>query len=171
MLIYHTISHVENPTMSFNNFAKAALDCPWLDNQHRPTIEGIFKVARSKSERSLSMPAGKKGAYVEPEYYEEVVNQTVYQGFRSRRDKTEYIRWMCIPYFFVRDSLAPASTKKTDTDLSDMDGPSFPLSPMTTGYVLDCKWFQVAQLWVLIVGESKRPLRPLLHPANLQICS
>jgi hypothetical protein len=157
--------------MSFNNFTKATLDCPWLDDQHRPTIEGIFKVARSKSERSLNMPAGKKGAYVEPEYYEKVDNQTVYQGFRSRRDKTEYVRWMCIPYFFVRDSLAPASTKKTDTDLSDADGPSFPLSPMGTGYVLDCKWFQVAQLWVLIVGESEYPCCLLLCPADLQICS
>ena len=40
-----------------------------------------------------------------------------------------------------------------------MDGPSFPLSPMTTS--LDTCWtpsgFQVAQLWVLIVGESKCP--------------
>ena len=72
--------------MNFNNFTKATLDCPWLDDQHRPTIEGIFKVARSKSERSLSMPTGKKGAYVEPGVLTEweVVNQTVYQGFRSR---------------------------------------------------------------------------------------
>jgi hypothetical protein len=140
--------------MSFNNFTKATLDCPWLDDQHRSTIEGIFKVARIKSERSLAMPTGKKGAYVEPEYYEEVVNQTIYQGFRSRREKTEYIRWMCVPYFFVRDSVGPSATK-TGTELSDMNGPSFPLSPMNTGYVLDCQWFQVAQLWVLIVGESE----------------
>jgi hypothetical protein len=156
--------------MSFNNFTKVALDCPWLDNQHRPIIEDIFKVARGKSERSLSMPAGKKGAYVEPEYYEQIVNQTVYQGFRSRRDKTEYIRWMCIPYFYVRDTTAPASTKKTGTGLSELDGPSFPLAPMNTGYVLDCKWFQVAQLWVLVVGESKC-LLPCRPSTDRQICS
>jgi hypothetical protein len=149
---------------------KATLDCPWLDAQQRSTVENIFKVARAKSERSLTMPSGKKGAYIEPEYYEEVVNQTIYQGFRSRRQKTEYIRWMCLPYFFVRDSVAPISAKKTGSELSGMDGPSFPLSPMNTGYVLDCKWFQVAQLWVLVVGESTFCLQ-CRNSSNGQICS
>jgi hypothetical protein len=163
--------HVENPTMNFSAFGKVAMASPWVTPQQRTIIDGILKTARSRSERSLNnisasntgsaagIGAAKKGSYVEPEYYEESVRQTIYQGFRSRSQKTETIRWMCVPYFFVRDPEPKAKGRRKTTD-HDFIGntyepqSSFLLPPLDSGYVAEGARFQVAQLWVLIVGES-----------------
>jgi hypothetical protein len=161
--------HIENPSMNFSNFSKIALSCPWLTPQQRKSIESIVKFARSKSEKSLNSIASgsmssstnttKKGSYVEPEYYEETVQHTVYQGFRSRRLQTQSIRWMCIPYFFVRDPNrdGPAEKRRHGTHTKfpvDYTQASSLLPPMDSGYITEGSRFQVAQLWVLVVGDS-----------------
>jgi hypothetical protein len=96
------------------------------------------------------MPAGKKGMYVEPEYYDETMRQTVFQGFRSRHERMQFVRWMCLPYFVVEDR---STVPKEPTD-SDEDMPPTPHF-LNSGYVSEGKYYQVAQLWILMIGSGK----------------
>jgi hypothetical protein len=95
------------------------------------------------------MPPGMKGSYVEPEYYEERIQQTVYRGFRSRRERTQFVRWICVPYFFVADD-PQAGVSRSST------GPETPpkLRFFGSGYIFQGRFFQVAQLWVLMIGDG-----------------
>jgi len=143
--------HVENPTMNFNTFVANVLDCPWLSGDEKDNVANVLKVARQNSDRSLRMPPGKQGNYVEPEYYEETIDQTVFRGFRSRRQKTETIKWMCIPYF-VTGTKAPLGRTATNRDNPNLDLPPVPF--LNTGYILDGKYFQCAQVWCMLVGDG-----------------
>ena len=91
------------------------------------------------------MPPDKKGEYIEPEYYEETIQQTVYHGFRSRKQKTESIRWICVPYFAI------GATPNTVEKSIDQPPPSIFLK---SGYVLQGKYFQVAELWCIVIGDG-----------------
>jgi hypothetical protein len=125
------------------------LELPYLDEQEKNCASGILKVARQKSEQSLRMPPGKKGMFVEPEYYDETIRQTVFQGFRSRHEKMQFVRWMCLPYFIVEDR----STTLRDAASSEEDLPPTPHF-LNSGYVDDGKYYQVAQLWILMIGNG-----------------
>jgi hypothetical protein len=127
------------------------LELPYLEEQERSCAAGILKVARQRSDQSLRMPSGKKGMYVEPEYYDETIRQTVFQGFRSRHEKMQFIRWMCIPYFVVEDR----SSTTDETSKSDEDLPPTPHF-LNSGYVNDGKYYQVAQLWILMMGNGNQ---------------
>ncbi|KAF2400986.1 hypothetical protein EJ06DRAFT_530070 [Trichodelitschia bisporula] len=140
--------HVENPGMVFGTFVQVVLECPWLDAGQRENVGSILRVARQNSEKSLRMPPGKQGSYVEPEFYEETVQQTVFQGFRSRRQKVETVKWMCIPYFVTSDQPV-GKVKRRFTASEPVEYPF-----LNSGYVLEGNYFQVAQLWCLMVGDS-----------------
>lgn len=144
--------HVKNPTMNFNNFITVVVDCPWLDNAERESAASILRVARQNSDRSLRMPPGKQGSYVEPEYYEETINQTVFRGFRSRRQKTESAKWICIPYFVAGEQPSAKSKSSIAKDVSGFGLPPVPF--LNTGYILDGKYFQCAQLWCLMISDG-----------------
>lgn len=145
--------HVENRQMNFNLFQNTALDSPWLSDTEKQSLISILKVSRQKSDRSLRIPQGKTGSYVEPEYYEERIEQTVLKGFRSRKQKTEIIRWMCLPYFVVGEP-----TRLTKKQLRER-GFQIPDTSMTSaflssGYINEGKHFQVAQVWCVSIGDS-----------------
>jgi hypothetical protein len=144
--------HVRNPTMAFNSFVAIVLDCPWLDSTEKASAAGILRVTRQNSDRSLRMPPGKQGSYVEPEYYEETINQTVFHGFRSRRQKTKSIKWICMPYFVAGEQRSTMTKSSKSKDTSDFDPP--PVSFLNTGYILDGKYFQCAQVWCLMIGDG-----------------
>jgi hypothetical protein len=145
--------HVENQQMNFNLFQNNALDCPWLSDTEKQSLISILKVSRQKSDRSLRIPQGKTGSYVEPEYYEERIEQTVLKGFRSRRQKTEIIRWMCLPYFVVGEP-----TRLTKKQLRDrrfqIPDTTMTSAFLSSGYINEGKHFQVAQVWCVCVGDS-----------------
>lgn len=145
--------HVENPTMTFNSFVAVVLDSPWLDSAEKESASNILKVARQNSDRSLRMPPGRQGSYVEPEFYEETVDQTVFHGFRSRRQRTETLQWICIPYFVTGEQEKTVKKwSKNDDAASDLDLPTVPF--LNTGYIIDGKYFQCAQLWVMMIGDG-----------------
>jgi len=144
--------HVKNPTMAFNSFVAVVLDCPWLDSAQKNSAAAILRVARQNSDRSLRMPPGKQGSYVEPEYYEETINQTVFRGFRSRRQKTESVKWICMPYFVTGERPSAKGKFGKEKNASDFDLP--PVSFLNTGYILEGKYFQCAQLWCLMIGDG-----------------
>jgi hypothetical protein len=158
--------HIENRTMNFNLFQTTALECPWLLPQEKDSLANILKVARQKSDRSLRLPQGKKGNYVEPEYYEETIQQTIYHGFRSRQQKTEFVRWMCIPYFVVGEEpvkkLSKQNTGFTPGSLPDFEEVS---KFLDSGYTMQGRYFQVAQLWCLMLGDGKNRIAWIL-PSN-----
>ena len=112
-------------------------------------INSILKSAREKSDRSLRMPPGMKGNYVEPEYFEETVQTTVYEGPRSKRLKTQIVRWLSIPYFFLGTTNTSSSSGKDGND-TDMK-PHF----FMKGFTAQGEFFQVAQLWCLMLGDSR----------------
>lgn len=147
--------HIENRNMNFNSFQSIALQCPWLSENERDSLESILRVARQKSDRSLRLPEGKKGNYVEPEYFEETIKQTIFHGFRSRKQHTEFVRWMCVPYFVVGEEDAKKSVRQRTTmrasELPDFEDASH---FMDSGYTLQGKYFQVAQLWVVMLGDG-----------------
>src|SRR6202012_4408732 len=125
----------------------------WLSDTEKQSLISILKVSRQKSDRSLRIPQGKTGSYVEPEYYEERIEQTVLKGFRSRKQKTEIIRWMCLPYFVVGEP-----TRLTKKQLRER-GFQIPDTSMTSaflssGYINEGKHFQVAQVWCVSIGDS-----------------
>ncbi|OCK75231.1 hypothetical protein K432DRAFT_429549 [Lepidopterella palustris CBS 459.81] len=95
-----------------------------------------------KSELSLRKPQGKERSYIEPEYFEESTQHTILHGFRSRQQKAELIRWICVPYFSVEEGSSIAR--------SAINPPIF----LNTGYLTEGKYFQVAQLWCIIFGDS-----------------
>ncbi|OCL07525.1 hypothetical protein AOQ84DRAFT_440141 [Glonium stellatum] len=131
--------------MNFGAYMECVLRCPYLEDEERDTINSILKSAREKSERSLRMPPGMKGNYVEPEYFEEAIQTTVYEGPRSKRLKTQVVRWLSVPYFFLG-----TTDSSSDKDVDDMDTkPHF----FATGYTAEGEFFQVAQLWCLILGD------------------
>lgn len=144
--------HVRNPTMAFNTFVAVVLDSPWLDSTEKDNAASILRIARQNSDKSLRMPPGKQGSYVEPEYYEETINQTVFHGFRSRRQKKESIKWICMPYFVSGEQPSANAKSSKPKDTSDLDLP--PVSFLNTGYILDGKYFQCAQLWCLMIGDG-----------------
>lgn len=143
--------HVENPTMMFNSFTAVVQECPWLDAAEKTSAINVFRVARQNSDRSLRMPPGKQGSYLEPEFYEEIVDQTVFRGFRSRHQKTETIRWITIPYFVVGEKKT-TSRKSSKIDDSELSLPPVPF--LDTGYVREGKYFQAAQVWCLMIGNG-----------------
>jgi hypothetical protein len=161
--------HFENPTMNFSQFVSVALDSPWLDNSEKDTITGMLKVSRQKSERSLRIPKAKAGTYVEPEYYEERIEQTVLKGFRSRQQKAQIVRWMCLPYFIVggREKLSKKQARERNLEVPVSNTSSIFLN---SGFINEGSRYQVAQIWCLMVGESllitslRRPIADL--PAN-----
>jgi hypothetical protein len=125
------------------------LECPWLDDFEKAKLTSILKIARQKSERSLRKPQGEKINYLEPEYYEETVEETIYPNFRFRRQKIENLRWMCIPYFALNDM---PTAKTRDTGEHEFDRVA---AFLQSGYVAEGYHFQVAQVWVLMLGDSK----------------
>lgn len=147
--------HIENRNMNFNSFQSIALQCPWLSENERDSLEGILRVARQKSDRSLRLPEGKKGNYVEPEYFEETIKQTVFHGFRSRKQHTGSVRWMCVPYFVVGEK-EPKKLVRRATSFKPHELPDFEnLGQFTdSGYTLQGKYYQVAQLWVVMLGDG-----------------
>lgn len=98
--------HIENRNINFKSFQTITLKCPWLSENERDSLDSVLRVARQKSGRSLQLPEGKEGNYIEPEYFEETFQQTVFQGFRSQKKHTEFVRWMCVPYFVVGEEQA-----------------------------------------------------------------
>ena len=120
--------------------------CPYLDDEERASINSILKSAREKSDRSLRMPPSMKGKYVEPEYFEETIQTTVYEGPRSKRLKTQIVRWLSVPYFFLGTTNA-SENGGDDTDIR----PHF----FMKGFTAQGEFFQVAQLWCLMLGDSK----------------
>lgn len=151
--------HIENRNMNFNSFQSIALQCPWLSDNERDNLGSILRVARQKSDRSLRLPEGKKGNYVEPEYFEETIKQTVFHGFRSRKQHTEFVRWMCVPYFVVGEEQPKKLVRRTtgfkpSELLHYEDSAQF----MDSGYTLQGRYYQVAQLWVIMLGDGMRPL-------------
>jgi hypothetical protein len=125
------------------------LECPWLDDFEKAKLTSILKTARQKSERSLRKPQGEKSNYLEPEYYEETVEETIYPNFRFRRQEIENLRWMCIPYFALND---PPVTKSMDAAEHGFDRVA---AFLQSGYVAEGCHFQVAQIWVLMLGDGK----------------
>jgi hypothetical protein len=125
------------------------LECPWLDDLEKAKLTSILKTARQKSERSLRKPQGEKSNYLEPEYYEKTVEETIYPNFRSRRQKIENLRWMCIPYFALNDL---PITKSRDATEHVFDRVA---AFCQSGYVAEGCHFQVAQIWVLMLGDGK----------------
>jgi hypothetical protein len=93
------------------------------------------------------MPPDKKGSYIEPEYYDETIRQTVYHGFRSRQQKTKSVRWICVPYFVIAEPTSTGEAKSNN---------SVPSVFFKSGYVLEGKYFQCAELWCIIIGDGKR---------------
>jgi hypothetical protein len=148
--------HIENRSMNFNNFQTITLQCPWLSENEKDSLNSILRVARQKSDRSLRLPEGKKGNYVEPEYFEETIQQTVFHGFRSRKQHTEFVRWMCIPYFVIGEEqpkkLIRRQTSFKPTELPDFEDVSH---FMDSGYTLQGRYYQVAQLWVVMLGDGE----------------
>jgi hypothetical protein len=147
--------HFENPTMNFSQFVGVALDSPWLDANEKETVTGILKVSRQKSDRSLRIPKTKAGSYVEPEYFEERIEQTVVKGFRSRHQKAQIVRWMCLPYFVVgeREELP----KEHHRGRQDFDVPVTSTTSsafLSSGFINEGKRYQVAQMWCLMIGDS-----------------
>jgi hypothetical protein len=147
--------HIENRNMNFNSFQTITLQCPWLSANEKDSLESILRVARQKSDRSLRLPEGKKGNYVEPEYFEETIQQTVFHGFRSRKQHTEYVRWMCIPYFVIGGE-EPRKLVRQQTSFKPSELPDFEDAShfMDSGYTLQGKYYQVAQLWVVMLGDG-----------------
>lgn len=145
--LFHWI-HVENPTMNFGAYMDCVLRCPYLEDEERVSINTILKSAREKSDRSLRMPPGMKGNYVEPEFFEETIQTTVYEGPRSKRLKTQIVRWLSVPYFFLGTTNTSSSSEEggDDTDIK----PHF----FATGFTAQGEFFQVAQLWCLMLGDS-----------------
>jgi hypothetical protein len=147
--------HIENRNMNFNSFQTITLQCPWLSANEKDSLESILRVARQKSDRSLRLPEGKKGNYVEPEYFEETIQQTVFHGFRSRKQHTEYVRWMCVPYFVIGEE-EPKKLVRQQTSFKPSELPDFEDAShfMDSGYTLQGKYYQVAQLWVVMLGDG-----------------
>jgi hypothetical protein len=152
--------HIENRNMNFNSFQTITLQCPWLSESERDSLESILRVARQKSDRSLQLPEGKKGNYVEPEYFEETIQQTVFQGFRSRKKHTEFVRWMCVPYFVVGEE-QPKKLVRQATSFKPSELPDFEDASrfMDSGYTLQGRYYQVAQLWVVMLGDGVSALK------------
>jgi hypothetical protein len=161
--------HVENPQMKFSFFKSIVLDCPWLDDHEKATASQILTVARQKSDRSLRMPQNLKDSYIEPEYYEEVIRHTVYHGFRSRRQHTDTLRWMCVPYCVIGEKSGKRNRALANLEI---DLPPPPIL-MNTGYVQEGEYYQIAQLWVLMLGDGKvfTFQEPLALCLLLQACS
>lgn len=157
--------HIENRNMNFNSFQSIALQCPWLSDNERDSLESILRVARQKSDRSLRLPEGKKGNYVEPEYFEETIKQTVFHGFRSRKQHTEFVRWMCVPYFVVGEE-EPKKLVRRTTSFKPSELPDFEDSAqfMDSGYTLQGKYYQVAQLWMVMLGDGTSYLQLKMVP-------
>jgi hypothetical protein len=130
------------------------LECPWLDDFEKEKLSSILKTARQKSERSLRKPQGEKSNYLEPEYYEETVEETIFPNFRFRRQKVENLRWICIPYFALNDT--PMATKDAGEH-----GFERVTAFLQSGYVSQGYHFQVAQIWVLMLGDGKLWNRPM----------
>jgi hypothetical protein len=145
--------HIENPSMNFSQFVTIALDSPWLAPNEKDSLTSILKVSRQKSDKSLRIPQGKTGSYVEPEYYEERIQQTVLKGFRSRRQKTEIIRWMCLPYFVVGEPTRPTKKQLRDRKF-ELPDTSMTSAFLEAGYIDEGKHYQVAQMWCVAVGDS-----------------
>ncbi|ORY17577.1 hypothetical protein BCR34DRAFT_555135 [Clohesyomyces aquaticus] len=134
--------HVENPEMSFGAYLEYVTRCPYLDDSERDSVGSILRTAREKSDLSLRMPPGMKGSYVEPEYFEETIDFTLYRGPRSKQLKKETVRWMCIPYFYLKEKPARGS-------------PHLSMPPFTRrGNISEGEFFQVAQFWCLIIGDG-----------------
>ena len=127
------------------------LECPWLDAGEKDSLTSILRVSRQKSEHSLRMPEGKKGSYVEPEYYEENIQETLYRGFRSRRQRTEQVRWMCVPYFAVGEPTKKHNKEETSRAPDFSRVTQF----LNSGFTMEGEYFQIAQLWTLLVGDCK----------------
>lgn len=121
------------------------MDSPWLGDDEKESLSSILKVARQRSDRSLRILPGKKVDVISPEYYDETLQQTVYHGFRSRRQKTMTVRWICVPYFVIGE---PATTENM---VNDQPPVSFFLK---SGYAFEGKYFQCAQLWCLVLGDG-----------------
>lgn len=124
------------------------LECPWLDAFEKEKLANILKSARQKSERSLRRSQGEKSNYLEPEYYEETVEETIYPNFRSRRRKIENLRWLCIPYLALKDMVVAANVTVEHPEFEKIT------AFLQSGYVAEGKHFQVAQLWVLMLGDT-----------------
>ena len=149
-------SHVENAEMSFAAFFDFVLKSPHLGPQARDSVVSILRTARDKSDRSLRMPLGIEGNYVEPEYFDETVQSTDYRGPRSQHDHEHRVRWLSIPYFFLGPSSRPHTTPKDPV----VDADAYPdLDPdlYRTGFIAHGEFFQVAQFWCLIVDDCKSP--------------
>ncbi|OCK78762.1 hypothetical protein K432DRAFT_383652 [Lepidopterella palustris CBS 459.81] len=141
--------HLENPEMNFSAYIEYVLRCPYIEDTDKECVGSVLKAAREKSDQSLRMPAGLKGNYVEPEYFEETLQSTVYEGPRSKRLRTQRIRWMCIPYFFLGTTQTSSSSDSNNDSVADLK-PHF----FRTGFVADGQFFQVAQLWCLVLGDE-----------------
>ncbi|KAF2733477.1 hypothetical protein EJ04DRAFT_577557 [Polyplosphaeria fusca] len=140
--------HVENPEMRFGAFLEYVTRCPYLDDSERDSVGSILRTAREKSDRSLRLPPGMTGTYVEPEYFEETIETTVYQGPRTKGTRRELVRWLAVPYFF----LTPTSSQNAKfIPASNHDKyPSF----IKKGSIAHGDFFQVAQLWCVMVGDE-----------------
>ncbi|KAF2463922.1 uncharacterized protein BDR25DRAFT_346990 [Lindgomyces ingoldianus] len=131
--------HLENPEMNFGAYIEYVIRCPYLDDSERDSVGSILRTAREKSDQSLRMPPGMKGSYIEPEYFEEKIDSTVYRGPRSKQVKKEVVRWLCIPYFYLKATSSDHSTKPPFT---------------RKGCISEGKHFQVAQFWCLMLGDG-----------------
>ncbi|KAH7122449.1 hypothetical protein B0J11DRAFT_339407 [Dendryphion nanum] len=140
--------HLENPSMNFGKFMEYVAKCPHLDDVERDNVTSILRTAREKSDRSLRMPNGVSGSYIEPEYFEEIIESTVYQGPRSKRSRKETVRWMAIPYFYF-----PPTSAEFNKGYSDGKSRNHQ-QLLSHGCISGGSLFQIAELWCLILGDN-----------------
>ncbi|KAF2105572.1 hypothetical protein BDV96DRAFT_608144 [Lophiotrema nucula] len=139
--------HVENPQMRFGQFLDYVTRCPYLDDAERDGVSSILRTAREKSDRSLRLPPGMTGSYIEPEYFEETIETTTYQGPRSKRTRREVVRWLAVPYFFL------TSTSEKMKFIPACDSSKVPKFARQ-GSIAHGDFFQVAQFWCIMVGDG-----------------
>ncbi|KAF2676789.1 hypothetical protein K458DRAFT_424536 [Lentithecium fluviatile CBS 122367] len=129
--------------MAFGAYLECATKLQYVNDFERDTVSKILRIAREKPDRSLRTPPGMNGCYIEPEYFEKAIENTVSLGPRSKRLKKEVIRWISMPYFSLKSH-----------SLSNHNAVT--LNPHLTHNrsVAQGRYFQVAQYWCLVIGDS-----------------
>ncbi|KAF2004544.1 hypothetical protein P154DRAFT_587298 [Amniculicola lignicola CBS 123094] len=116
------------------NKGPGQLECPFLDDDERNGAVSILRTSREKSDRSLRRPVSISGTYVEPEYYEETIEASVFQG----------PRWVAIPCFYLTPAASQNKGHKSE-GFSDY---------AKKGVICEGHFFQVAQFWCLLIGDG-----------------